>query len=62
MRYAGLGIQLAATLLICVLAGRWLDQRLGKIGIITIVMVLLGFAGTLYSLIRQLNQKNGGGK
>ena len=62
MRYAGLGIQLAATLLICVLAGRWLDQRLGNSGIVTIVMVLLGFAGTLDSLIRQLNQKNGGDK
>jgi ATP synthase protein I len=62
MRYAGLGVQLAATILVCVLAGRWLDQRLGNTGIVTIVMVLLGFAGTLYSLIRQLNQKNGGGK
>ena len=62
MRYAGLGIQLAATILICVLAGRWLDQRLGNSGIVTVVVVLLGFAGTLYSLIRQLNQNNGGGK
>ena len=62
MRYAGLGIQLAATILICVLAGRWLDQKLGNSGIITVLVVLLGFAGTLYSLIRQLNQKNGGGK
>jgi F0F1-type ATP synthase assembly protein I len=62
MRYAGLGVQLAATLLVCVLAGRWLDQRLGNSGIITIALVLLGFAGTLYSLIRQLNQKNRCGK
>jgi F0F1-type ATP synthase assembly protein I len=62
MRYAGLGVQLAATLLVCVLVGRWLDQRLGNSGIITIVLVLLGFAGTLYSLIRQLNQNDGGDK
>jgi ATP synthase protein I len=62
MRYAGLGVQLAATMLVCVLAGRWLDQKLGNTGIATIVLVLLGFAGTLYSLIRQLNQKNGGDK
>ena len=62
MRYAGLGIQLAVTILVCVLAGRWLDQRLGNSGIVTVLVVLLGFAGTLYSLIRQLNQKNGGGK
>lgn len=62
MRYAGLGVQLAATILVCVLAGRWLDRRMGNSGIVTIVVVLLGFAGTLYSLIRQLNQNNGGGK
>jgi len=62
MRFAGLGVQLAATLLVCVLVGRWLDQRLGNSGIITIVLVLLGFAGTLYSLIRQLNQNDGGDK
>jgi F0F1-type ATP synthase assembly protein I len=62
MRYAGLGIQLAVTILVCVLAGRWLDQRLGNSGIVTVLVVLLGFAGTLYSLIRQLNQKNGGSK
>ena len=61
MRYAGLGVQLAATLLVFVLAGQWLDRKLGTGGIVTVVAVLLGFAGTLYSLIRQLNRKNGGG-
>jgi F0F1-type ATP synthase assembly protein I len=61
MRYAGLGIQLAATLLVFVLVGQWIDRRLGTGGIITVVAVLLGFAGTLYSLIRQLNRKDGGG-
>jgi hypothetical protein len=62
MRYAGLGVQLAVTLLVFVLAGQWLDKKLGAGGIVTIVMVLLGFAGTLYSLIRQLNRKDGGGE
>jgi len=61
MRYAGLGVQLAVTLLVFVLAGQWLDRKLGAGGIVTVVAVLLGFAGTLYSLIRQLNRKNGGG-
>jgi F0F1-type ATP synthase assembly protein I len=62
MRYAGLGIQLAATLLVLVLAGQWLDRKVGAGGIITVVVVLVGFAGTLYSLIRQLNRKDGEGK
>jgi ATP synthase protein I len=62
MRYAGLGVQLAATLLVFVLVGQWLDRKLGAGGIVTVVMVLLGFAGTLYSLIRQLNRKDGGGE
>jgi F0F1-type ATP synthase assembly protein I len=62
MRYAGLGIQLAARGRVFVLVGQWLDRKLGAGGIVTVVMVLLGFAGTLYSLIRQLNRKNGGGE
>jgi ATP synthase protein I len=62
MRYAGLGVQLAATLLVFVLVGQWLDRKLGAGGVVTVVMVLLGFAGTLYSLVRQLNRKDGGGE
>ena len=62
MRYAGLGVQLAATLLVFVVVGQWLDRKLGAGGVVTVVMVLLGFAGTLYSLIRQLNRKDGGGE
>ena len=62
MRYAGLGVQLAATLLFFVVVGQWLDRKLGAGGVVTVVMVLLGFAGTLYSLIRQLNRKDGGGE
>ncbi len=62
MRYAGLGVQLAASLLVFVLAGQWLDRRLGNTGIVTIVAAFLGFGGTMYSLIRALNRKDGGGE
>jgi F0F1-type ATP synthase assembly protein I len=62
MRYAGLGIQLAVTLVVCVLAGQWADRKLGTGGIITIVAAFLGFGGTMYSLIRTLNKKDGGGE
>ena len=35
MRYAGLGVQLAVSLLVFVLAGQWADRKLGTGGIIT---------------------------
>ncbi len=60
MRYAGFGIQLAVTLLVFVWIGHWADEKLGTNGVITIVAVLLGFGGTLYSLIRGLNRKDDG--
>ena len=62
MRYAGLGIQLAVTLVVFVLVGQWLDHKLGTGGIITVILAFLGFGGTMYSLIRTLNRKDGGGQ
>jgi Putative F0F1-ATPase subunit Ca2+/Mg2+ transporter len=67
MRYAGLGVQLAVSLLVFVLAGQWLDKRLGNTGIVTMVAAFVGFGGTMYSLIRTLNRqdrstKDGGDK
>jgi F0F1-type ATP synthase assembly protein I len=62
MRYAGLGIQLAVTLVVFVLVGQWLDHKLGTGGIITVILAFLGFGGTMYSLIRTLNRKDGGGR
>ncbi len=62
MRYAGLGIQLGVTILVFVLVGEWADRKLGTGGIITIAAAFLGFGGTMYSLIRQLNKKDGGGE
>lgn len=60
MRYAGLGIQLAVSLVVFVLAGRWADRKLGTGGILTILAAFLGFGGTMYSLIRQLNRQDRG--
>lgn len=62
MRYAGLGIQLAVTLVISVLAGRWVDGKLGTGGIFTIIAAFLGFGGAMYSMIRQLNRPDGNGR
>jgi F0F1-type ATP synthase assembly protein I len=60
MRYAGLGVQLAVSVVVFVLIGQWADNKLGTKGILTIVGAFLGFGGTLYSLLRSLNQKDGG--
>ena len=62
MRYAGLGIQLAVSLVVFVLIGQWVDRKLGTEGIVTILAAFLGFGGTMYSLIRTLNRKDGGGE
>jgi ATP synthase protein I len=62
MRYAGLGVQLAASMIVFVLIGQWVDRKLGTGGIATIVAAFLGFGGTMYSLIRSLNRKNGDGE
>jgi len=48
------------SLLVFVLAGQWLDKRLGNTGIVTIAAAFLGFGGTMYWLIRTLNRKDGG--
>lgn len=58
MRYAGLGIQLAVSLVVFVFIGRWADQKLHTGGILTVVAAFLGFGGTMYSLIRSLNRKD----
>ncbi|MGH7499812.1 MAG: AtpZ/AtpI family protein [Gemmatimonadales bacterium] len=58
MRYAGLGVQLAVSLLVFVFIGRWADEKLGTGGILTIVAAFLGFGGTMYLLIRSLNRKD----
>lgn len=62
MRYAGLGVQLAVSLVVFVFIGRWADQKLGTGGILTVVAAFLGFGGTMYLLIRSLNRKDSGGE
>ena len=58
MRYAGLGLQLAVSLLIFVWVGQWADRKLGTGGLVTILAALVGFGGTMFSVIRSLNREN----
>ena len=62
MRYAGLGVQMAASLLIFVWIGQWADRRFDTGGLLTVLAAFLGFGGTMYSLIRTLNRKDGEGE
>jgi F0F1-type ATP synthase assembly protein I len=55
-RFAGLGIQLAVTILLFVLLGQWADRKAGTGGLFTILGTFVAFGGTLYSLVRTLNK------
>ncbi len=56
MRFAGLGVQLAASILVFVFLGQWLDRRAGTEGLFTILGAFLGFGGTMWALLRSLRQ------
>ncbi len=62
MRYAGLGVQLAASMLVFVLVGQWADEKLGTGGVVTILAAIVGFGGTMYWLIRSLGRTGPEGK
>ena len=57
-KYAGLGVQLAAAILVFVFLGQWLDRKLGTQALFTILGAFVGFGGTMWSLIRRLNREN----
>ena len=54
LRFAGVGIQYAGTILILTLLGIWLDNRAGTAPLFLLVFLLLGFIGATWSLIRQV--------
>jgi F0F1-type ATP synthase assembly protein I len=58
MRYAGLGVQLAASIVVFLYLGQWADRKLGTGSLLTILGVFIGFGGTMWSLIRDLNRKD----
>ncbi len=53
-RYAGLGFQFAATILVFVLIGWWADQRLSTEPLFLIVGVFAGATGGFLSLIKSV--------
>lgn len=55
LHFAGMGMQMLFTILILVLAGRWLDRRIPPdFPLFTLLFALLGVAGSMYSFIRKV--------
>jgi len=54
LRFAGVGVQYAATILILTLLGIWVDKKAGTAPLFLLVFLLLGFVGATWSLIQQV--------
>lgn len=53
-KVAGVGLQFAASIVLFLLAGQWLDARLGTEPWLLIAGVMIGAAAGFFSLYRQL--------
>ncbi len=58
--YLGLGAQLAATIVLMLFLGKWLDEKLGTFPVLTVVFSLFGGFAGIYNMIKttlNLNKK-----
>ncbi len=63
LRFAGVGVQYAVTILVLTLLGIWLDERADTAPLFLLVFLLLAFVGATWSLIHQVlrpEDKRGG--
>ena len=54
LRFAGVGVQYALTILILTMAGIWLDNKFETSPLFLIIFLLLGFVGATWSLVQQV--------
>jgi F0F1-type ATP synthase assembly protein I len=59
-RYAGVGFQFGAAIILFALLGWWLDGKLGTGPWLLILGVVLGFTGGLISLLKKVPPATGG--
>jgi F0F1-type ATP synthase assembly protein I len=52
--YAGLGIQFAASIVVFLYLGQWLDRKLGTAPWLLLAGVFVGAGGSFYSMYRRL--------
>ena len=62
LRFAGVGVQYALTILVMTLLGIWLDERAGTAPLFLLVLLLLAFVGATWSLIQQVLKPDDKGK
>lgn len=62
LRFAGVGVQYALTILVMTLLGIWIDGRAGTAPLFLLVFLALGFGGATWSLIQQVLGSNDKGK
>lgn len=62
LRFAGVGVQYALTILVMTLLGIWLDERAGTAPLFLLVFLLLAFVGATWSLIKQVLRPDDKGK
>jgi len=53
-KYAGIGIQFAASIVLFLFAGQWVDRRLGTSPIFMIIGVFGGATAAFYSIYKRL--------
>ena len=51
---AGMGLQFAISVVVFLLAGQWLDRKLGTDPLFLMVFVFVGAGGSFYSIYRKL--------
>jgi len=59
--YLGIGLQIAASFALFVLAGYWADRQLGTLPLFLILGVFLGMAGmglVLWKVLREANRRD----
>ncbi|MDA8595301.1 AtpZ/AtpI family protein [Flavobacteriaceae bacterium] len=54
IRLSGVGVQFGVTIWLFSLLGKWLDEKFNTDKTLTIIMVLIGFVLSMYSLIKRL--------
>lgn len=53
-KYAGIGIQFGASIVLFLYIGRWVDQKLGTAPIFLILGVFIGATAAFYSIYKRL--------
>ena len=51
---AGMGLQLAVSIVLFLLAGQWIDRKLGTAPLFLIVFVFVGAGASFYSIYRKV--------